>query len=60
MPSGFFGFSSPQAIDPRRWERCHQRAAADMLREGWTKHAKKFGEVQRRRAMRHWREQTVH
>lgn len=41
--------------DPRRWERCRRDAAATMLAEGWNKHAKKFDEVVRRRAMKLWR-----
>ncbi len=42
--------------DPRRWERCRQAAAAQMVAEGWNPKAKKFNDVQRRRAMRLWRE----
>ena len=40
--------------DPRKWEKCRQAAAAQMLAEGWNKHARKFSEVQRKRAMKLW------
>lgn len=43
--------------DPRRWERCRQQAAAQMISEGWPPKAKKFSEVQIRRATKLWRAQ---
>ncbi len=36
--------------DPRRWERCRQAIAAEMVAQGWNRHACKFAEVQYRRA----------
>jgi hypothetical protein len=42
-------------VDPRRWARCLQDAGAAMLAQGWNKHARKFNEVQRRRALHLWR-----
>jgi hypothetical protein len=36
--------------EPRRWEQCLARVKADMLTQGWVKHAGKFMEVQHRRA----------
>lgn len=49
----YYGFSD---VDPRRWERCRKQAAAHMLAQGWSPKAGKFPEVQRRRALRIWRE----
>lgn len=40
--------------DSRRWEGCRRDAAAQMVAQGWNPHAKKFSEVQKRRAMRLW------
>ena len=40
--------------DPRRWERCRQQAAAQMVAEGWNPHAGKFGQVQMKRARKLW------
>jgi hypothetical protein len=40
--------------DPRRWERCRQQAAAQMVAEGWNPHAGKFSQVQMRRARKLW------
>ena len=38
--------------DPRKMERCRRLVAAAMLAQGWHKHARKFAEVQQRRALR--------
>lgn len=41
--------------DPRRWARCMEQAAATMLAQGWIRLSRRFGEVQRRRALKLWR-----
>ena len=38
--------------DVHRWHRCRQQVAAQMLADGWNRHARKFSEVQKRRAWR--------
>lgn len=48
-------YGSPWSSDPRRWERCRQQAAAQMVAQGWPPKAGKFLEVQRRRAIQIWR-----
>lgn len=50
MPTTFGGSISER--DPRRWERCRRQAAAEMVAEGWPAKARKFPEVQHRRAVR--------
>ena len=40
--------------NPAKWAHCRQQAASQMLAEGWNKHASKFSEVQRKRAMKLW------
>lgn len=52
MPSS--GCDSFWSSDPRRWERCRQKAGSNMIAEGWNPHASKFEEVRRKRAMRLW------
>jgi hypothetical protein len=42
--------------DPRRWARCRQAAGAAMVAQGWSPHARKFLDVQNRRAMKLWRQ----
>lgn len=41
-------------LNPHRWLRCRQIAGAAMIKEGWNPHAKKFLDVQRKRATRLW------
>lgn len=53
MPTS--GFAKFWEMDPWRWERCQAEAAASMLKEGWNRHAKKFWQVQQRRALKVWR-----
>ena len=48
------GYTNPQEADPRRWERCRAAASAAMLSAGWSPKAKKFSEVQHRRALKLW------
>lgn len=43
---------TPYDVDPRRWERTLRDVAAAMVAEGWVRKAKKFNEVQHRRALR--------
>ncbi len=52
MPS--CGGGSFWEVDPRRWERCKKEAGNNMIAEGWNRHARKFDEVRRKRAMRLW------
>jgi len=40
--------------DPKRWLRCKNMAAKQMLAEGWSKCARKFSCVQTRRAKKLW------
>lgn len=37
--------------DTKRWLECMRTAAKAMLAEGWNKHARKFHQVQQRRAL---------
>ena len=53
MPTS--AFSAFWESDPRRWQRCRQQAATAMVAEGWHPQARKFQEVQTRRALRLWR-----
>lgn len=39
-------------IDYQRWFKCRNAVAAQMVAEGWNKHARKFTDVQNRRARR--------
>ena len=56
MPtSGGYYYYGPGDADPRRWERCRQAAAAQMVAQGWNPKAGKFGEVQMRRTLKLWR-----
>jgi len=41
-----------QECDPQKWQRCLDSVKANMLSNGWNKHARKFTEVQLRRAAR--------
>ena len=36
--------------NPRKWQKCLDRASAEMLEAGWDKHASKFGQVQKKKA----------
>jgi hypothetical protein len=47
----YYGFWE---TDPRRWERCRRTAAAQMVATGWNPKARKFEEVQQRRAFKLW------
>lgn len=38
--------------NPKLWEKCKREIAEEMIAAGWSKHARKFGEVQRRKAMK--------
>lgn len=38
--------------DTSRWIECMRKASLTMVAEGWNKHAKKFHQVQLKRAMR--------
>lgn len=38
--------------DTRRWLKCREAAARQMIAEGWNKHARKFSTVQLKRATR--------
>lgn len=40
--------------NPKRWDRCCRDATAQMLAEGWIRHARKFHDVMTRRARRLW------
>jgi hypothetical protein len=44
------GITSIQDRFPRLWEKARQLVAKEMLASGWNKHAKKFTEVQLRKA----------
>lgn len=48
-----FGLTSYR--DTKRWIKCRELAAKQMLAEGWNKFARKFNEVQNRRASRLYR-----
>jgi hypothetical protein len=50
MPT--WGIASPIESDPRRWQRCLEAVARDMVAAGWPPKARKFHEVQHRRARR--------
>ena len=39
-------------INWQLWYKCRDQAAAQMIEEGWNKHARKFNEVRMRRARR--------
>ena len=54
MPTGFC-FSSPQSMDPRRWQRCREAARTQLLAEGFDRLSKKLDDAVRRRALRLWR-----
>lgn len=47
-----FGYSSFWNANPRLWEKCRNQVAAEMIASGWNKHARKFGEVQFKKATR--------
>lgn len=38
--------------DPRLWQSCLDTVKRDMLAAGWNKHARKFWEVQHRKAVK--------
>lgn len=46
----FSGRTSNWDIDARLWEKCLEDAKKAMLDAGWIKHAKKFWEVQTKKA----------
>ena len=48
------GNCKPWDDDPRRWERCRRDAAAQMVVDGWSRHARKFTDVMLRRALKLW------
>lgn len=50
MPT--FGFASAFDRHPQLWARCRSDVADAMVAEGWNRHARKFLEVQARRARR--------
>lgn len=55
MPTNGGNYYGCWEADPRRWERCRQQAAAQMVAQGWPPKAGKFAEAQHRRALRLWR-----
>lgn len=44
------GFSKP--VNYKLWYACRAAVAAQMIAEGWNRHARKFQDVQRRRAQK--------
>ncbi len=54
MPVEATYWYGPHESDPRRWSRCLAKSAAAMVAQGWNKHARKFMEVNHRRAHRLW------
>ena len=51
-----FGMAAFWESDPRMWKRCRRDAGAAMVAQGWNPRARKFSEVQQRRAIKLWRE----
>lgn len=46
--------------DPHKWQRCLNAVKADMLADGWNRHARKFWQVQKHRAMRLYAQEDDH
>lgn len=55
MPSWY----TPGYRDTSRWLECMRKAAAAMIAEGWNKHARKFHQVNQKRALRLYRERVA-
>lgn len=57
MPT--FSNTNPWDDNPHRWFRCREAAGKQMLAQGWPPKSGKFSEVQRKRALRLWREGKI-
>lgn len=52
MPINLSQYYSFWELDPHKWYKCKTQVAKQMIAEGWVHKAKKFSEVQLKRARR--------